>query len=291
MNFYVSPHKDHQSSVVDARKTLKALREEWSTCTRCDLGVRREEVSGEFVFGEGTRRGIMFIGDGPDKVDEEEGHPFVGKSGEVLQSAISNLGITNYWITNCVSCRSCAQAYTSEGQPITSKARGSQERLPVIRDQPPLPSQSAACLARLHEEIYLVDPILIVALGSEAASILRGKPVSLSKDRGNTEMISVPGAWHVPVLTEKKKVWGRKVHGEWAMPTTANMVRYLMLLTLHPAYDVLRSHGDQRPGNPVQRFVEDMKKAVGIYDRYMTEVYGDSYVHVERKLHVEDMEI
>lgn len=230
----------------------------------------------------------MFIGEGPGTAEEMQGAPFVGLSGKLLRQVIERLGLTNYFIANCVACRSCAQAYNSEGQPIMRKNRATGSMEPLIKDQAPNPQQIAACLPRLHELIYLVDPIIIVALGGEAAKTLRGKAISITSERGQTEAISIPGAWNIPVLTEKRKVWLRKVKGEMVMPTTQNSVRYLMLPTIHPAY-VLRYAGDKRPGNPTQRFVEDIKKAVAVYDRYMLEVHGVQYA--ERELDPTDVEI
>lgn len=229
----------------------------------------------------------MFIGEGPGRVEEEMGRPFVGPSGKVLRRVIDRLGIQDYYITNCVACRSCAQAYNSEGQAITRKNRRTGELEPLIVDQAPNPSQIQACLPRLHELIYLVDPVIIVALGAEAAKTLRGRSVSILSERGNTEAIRIPGAWFKPRLTEKKKVWVRKIRGEVIMPTEQNEVRYLMIPTIHPAY-VLRFHSDRRKGNPLETFVEDVKKAVAIYDRYMLEVHGVQ--HAERELSTQDLE-
>ena len=219
----------------DARKSLDVLHDEWVNCTRCELGVRRHDVDGQFVFGEGRRRGIMFIGEGPGRVEEEEGRPFVGPSGKILRKVIGQLGITDYYISNCVACRSCGQAYNSEGQPIERMNRRTKKVEPVITDQTPFPLYIKACLPRLYEQIYLVDPTIIVALGGEAASTLRGKPVKITSERGTTEAISIPGSWNVPVLTEKKRMWAHKVRGKFVMPTMQNQVQYLMLPTIHPA--------------------------------------------------------
>jgi uracil-DNA glycosylase len=272
----------------NARKTLEVLHDEWEGCTKCELGVRRKDVDGAFVFGEGERRGIMFIGEGPGRVEEEQGQPFVGPSGKILRKVIETLGITDYFIGNCVACRSCGPAYNSEGEMIMRKNRATQEMEPLIRDQAPTPLHIKECLPRLYEQIYLVDPVLIVALGAEAASALRGKPVKITSERGTTEAITIPGAWNVPVLTEKRKVWRRKVRGEIVMPTAQNQVRYLMMPTIHPAY-VLRFHGDRRQGNPLSTFVEDIKKAVSIYNRYMLEVHGIQ--RAERELDPLELEL
>lgn len=262
---------DQDNQAPDYRKTLPILREEWEDCEKCNLGVERKQADGAFVFGEGTPGGIMFIGESPGAVEEQEGHPFVGPAGQVLRNTIQQLGITNYWITNLVTCRSCVQAISSEGQPIFRTDRKTKERYPLIVDQVPNPMQTASCMPRLLEEIYLVDPVLIVALGAEAAkALIRG---NTAPTRGATTPIYVPGAWRVAALTLKKRKWLRKVKGDWVRPTNQNMVGYSMLPTWHPAY-LLRNHSDKRPGNPVDEYMAHMKKAVAIYDEYMNEVHG-----------------
>ena len=249
------------------------LREEWEDCTKCALGERREAVSGGFVFGEGIERGIMFIGEGPGKDEENHGRPFVGKSGQLLRSAIAKLGLDRYYLSNTVACRSCGQAHDSEGNPMYWKDRRTGASVPRIVDQAPFPVQAAACAPRLYEEIYLVDPMLIVALGGGAATALARKSVSILENSGVTRTITIPGAGRRPVLTEKRKLWARKVRGEMVTPVEQTPVEYLMMPIVHPAY-VLRKQADVRAGNPLQVFVESMKKAAYIYDRYMHEVYG-----------------
>lgn len=274
--------------MADARKSLDVLCDEWSDCVECDLGIRRRLVNGRFVFGEGQREGIMFIGEGPGATEENEGRPFVGESGrKVLRKVLTKMQFTNYYIANCVACRSAGPAYNSEGQPIV-RVNKNGESVPFITDKNPSPAQIKACLPRLYEQIYLVDPVLIVALGVEAASTLKGKPVQITKEHGKTQPIEIPGAWHIPVVTEKKQQWFRKVHGQWMSPTELNTVKYLMIPMLHPAY-VLRNHADRRPGNALSLFLKDMAKAISTYNRYQLEVYGIR-AQQELELREEDIE-
>ena len=259
--------------MADARKTLGQLREEWENCEKCELGIRRKSIDGEFVFGVGKRRGILFVGEGPGVNEEKKGIPFIGKSGQLLRKVITKLGLVDYYITNIVACRSCAQEYDGDGNPRTYTDRRTGEVLPKIKDEAPTPIQVEACSPRLHEEIYLVDPVIIIALGGEAAKGLTGRPVPIAKNRGNVEKIFIPGAWSVPVRTEKKKAWARSIKGEIHLPVARNLVEYLMLPTWHPSY-VHRMISDERRDNPLQTFVEDIKKAAAIYDRYMLETYG-----------------
>lgn len=258
----------------DYRKSLSTLETEWSSCTKCELGVRRAEVGGSFVFGEGSPRGIMFIGEGPGKDEEQLGRPFIGRSGQVLRSLIKKVGITRHYISNVVACRACGQTYDTEGNPRFWKDRKTGAQVPVIKDQAPTPAQMQACLPRLYQEIYSVDPVLIVALGGPAADTLTRGSVGILAESGATRAITIPGAGFVPNLTEKRKVWARKVQGELIKPVDQNKVEYLLLPLVHPAY-VLRKRKDERHGSPVEIFLEGLKKAADIYDRYMFEVYGD----------------
>lgn len=260
--------------MADYRRSLNILREEWESCTKCDLGEQRVDVNGKFVFGEGVgARGIMFIGEGPGQTEEEIGRPFVGPSGEILRDAIEALHITNYYITNVVACRSCAQGIGSDGQPLFRTNRTTGIQTPWIKDQPPTNPQMLACTPRLLEEIYLVDPYLIVALGSEASKALLGSAFSsITKDHGNAKEMLVPGAWFVPALTAKKKAWLRKIKGQYIMPTLRHQVRYWVMPTFHPSF-VLRNHADQRVGNVLDLFMQDLKKARSTYNRYMLEVH------------------
>jgi len=274
--------------LADFRYSLQTVKDAWEGCTNCELGVRRKDVGGRFVFGEGAPRGIMFIGEGPGEHEEAEGRPFIGQSGMILRQVIDKLELNGCcYITNVVSCRSCSQAYNGEGQPVMRYDRTTKTRVPFIKDDAPTPLQMATCLPRLYEEIYLVDPVLIVTLGAEAAkAIISERSFSVVGERGKTREINIPGAWHAPALTDKKKAWVRKVRGDVVMPTNLRRVRYLMLPTLHPAY-VLRRQADQSYKNPLDMFLLDMKQAARIYDNYLEKSFGVD--HKEREVTINDL--
>lgn len=259
----------------DVRKSLPQLQAEWAACTRCDLGVRRLEVGGKFVFGEGTPRGVLFVGEGPGVEEEVNGRPFVGASGKLLRDVLAKIGLQEHYITNLVACRSCSLALDGNGDPIV-RTRGfgkNARREPLYRDEPPTTPQWRACLARLHEEIYLVDPVLIVGLGNTASTALRATHTTITKDRGESFQIPIPGAAYVPALTEKKQEWARRRGGVTELPVRQNEVRYLFLPTFHPAY-VLRKIADRGPDSPFRQFVADLRKAATIYERYMEYAFG-----------------
>ncbi len=253
--------------VPDIRKTLPVLRQQWEQCRNCELGQRRASVNGAFVFGEGMPGRIMLIGEGPGKDEEKEGRPFVGKSGQLLREVLATLDMSSLvYITNIVCCRSCAQDYDNEGKP-----KFYDNNAPIIKDQTPLPVQVQACSDRLYEEIYLVDPALIVTLGGASAEAMLHRSITVTSECGNTYVAQVPGASRAASITDKKKVWRRKVRGEWVQPTTQNMVEYQLLVNLHPAY-VARYIEDRRPGAPMEQFYRTLETARNIYNKYLEEL-------------------
>jgi uracil-DNA glycosylase len=258
----------------DARKTLDVLRGEWESCTKCPLGVQRDAYGGSFVFGEGRRRGIMIIGEGPGVEEDREGRPFIGKSGELLRRILEGFSFQDYYLTNLVTCRSCEHKLDENNQPMFRNQRGRKgPQVPWLIDTPPKPSEWGQCIARLYEEIYLVDPVLIVSVGGTAAEALMGKPVTITKIHGTPVEISVPGAGYDAVLTEKKKEWYHKVRGEVVAPVRQSEVKYLLVPTLHPAY-VLRKLADKDPVNsPFRLLAEDIRRAIKIYEEYIRIVF------------------
>lgn len=259
--------------MLDARRSLKQLNQEWSKCRACDLGLRREATGGQFVAGEGTRRGVMFIGEGPGENEEAEGRPFIGRSGIVLRKFIEKLGLQEYYITNVVTCRSCSPFLDAQGSPRFRRNRGGGPPLPMLKDEAPLPTHVASCLPRVHEEIYLVDPVIIVTLGGTATEAILNHPVTITRDRGQTEHCYIPGASFRPVLTEKKGAWARKIHGQLEMPVEQNEVMYEVMPTLHPAF-ALRKKADMGVDSPMRLLFKDVRFAVKIYEQYMLDAFG-----------------
>lgn len=255
----------------DYRKSLNDLHGEWIGCTRCPLHEHRETVNGNVVFGEGKPRGIVLVGEGPGKTEEAEGRPFIGRSGKFLREVLQRLGMEDYYLTNTVLCRSCAPRLDKDGDPMLRRRYGTNIYEPIYEDQPPLKPHKEACSPRLHEEIYLVDPVLIVALGKPAAETMFGRPVKISKEHGVAEEVMIPGAARVPALTPKGR-WARKVKGQLVRPSEQNKVRYLCIPTFHPAY-VLRKLHDEKE-RAFDHFVSDLKAMVRTYNRYMLEVHG-----------------
>jgi DNA polymerase len=254
----------------DARKTLKQLRGEWDSCIKCSLGHSRIERGGSFVFGYGMLNAIMLIGEGPGFEEEKNGIPFSGKSGTLLHKVLKLIGLTDFYISNLVTCRSCSQQLDEDGAPRMRMNYVTKLPELAFKDEPPTPPQYNACLPRLCEEIYLVDPIVIVGLGGSVCEALTGGHVTITRQRGETVQIEIPGASFVPDLTERKEAWLRR---DGSTPIVQNTVRYHFIQTLHPAY-VIRKLADRGEDSPLRYFVADLKKALKTYEAYRETVYG-----------------
>lgn len=261
----------------DYTKTLDMLNTEWEDCTRCALGKQRDSMNALQAFGEGEPGGIMFISGGPGEPESIKGRPFVGPSGsDILKPVIDALGIFDIsFITNLVVCRSCSQMHDGQGQPMFERENG--VVVPRWRDEDPNAQWIVPCMPRLIEEIYLVDPVLIVALGRPAAETLRGKPVAITRDRGTVEEITIPGATLDMVLTEKKQVWARKLNDDGTFQTVSEQskVKYLMMPTFNPTF-IARNVDDTRPApeGPFQTFAADVRMAAKIFERFNYEITG-----------------
>ena len=123
--------------------TWEALREECLQCRGCALADTRTNV----VFGDGaTDAEILLVGEGPGQHEHEQGIPFVGRAGQLLDDMleISGLDRTKVYITNTVKCRP-----------------------PQNRD--PLNVEQEACLGWLRSQTALLRPKIIVCLGRIAA--------------------------------------------------------------------------------------------------------------------------
>jgi len=129
-------------------------------CSLCQLSKGRRNV----VFGEGNLKAdLMFVGEGPGAVEDEMGRPFVGRSGELLTKIIETtleLKREDLYIANIVKCRP-----------------------PMNRT--PNEDEAKTCLPYLLKQIELIDPKIIVTLGSTAYKYLTGDmDTPISKIRG-----------------------------------------------------------------------------------------------------------
>ncbi len=138
--------------------TLAEIRAELGECTRCGLHATRQRI----VFGEGPEKArIMVIGEAPGREEDETGRPFVGPSGELLTRMLAAIGLTRneVFITSVVKCR-------------------------PPRNRAPEQAEIAACTPFLLDQIRVIAPEFILALGLVAASTLIGRKAPIRSFRG-----------------------------------------------------------------------------------------------------------
>jgi DNA polymerase len=148
-----------------AAALLKTVAKEAASCTLCPLYRNATQT----VFGEGAAQAkIMLVGEQPGDQEDLAGHPFVGPAGKVLDRAMAEAGLDRKktWLTNAV-------------KHFKNEPRG-KKRL----HKRPNRYEVEVCRIWLRQEISLVKPQLILALGVTAAVALAGRPVVLSRERG-----------------------------------------------------------------------------------------------------------
>jgi uracil-DNA glycosylase family protein len=158
------------------RLSLPALRDAATVCHGCDLWRTATQV----VFGEGRKAAdVMFVGEQPGDQEDQQGKPFVGPAGRLLDKALEEAGIdrTHVYVTNAVK--------HFKWQP-----RG-KRRI----HQKPNWAEMTACKPWLEAELAVVQPRVLVALGATAAQVLLGKLFRVTKQRG--EPVDSPLAEHV----------------------------------------------------------------------------------------------
>lgn len=137
---------------------LKGLEAEVSKCRRCGLWRTRTRT----VFGSGPPQPrLMLVGEAPGSQEDREGLPFVGAAGKLLTSLLLSAGLRReeVYITNVVKCRPPG-------------------------NRTPLPEETDACRPYLEEQVRILEPRLVVALGRVAASVLLGRPVVMAREHG-----------------------------------------------------------------------------------------------------------
>ena len=143
----------------DKAAAMEGIRRFIGDCTRCPLayGGRRT-----IVFGDGDPNArLMFVGEGPGADEDAQGLPFVGKSGQLLNNMIAAMGLKReqVYIANIVKCR-----------PPGNRA--------------PEPVEANTCTQFLVQQMDVVQPEFVVALGATAATYLLGVRQSLASLRG-----------------------------------------------------------------------------------------------------------
>jgi uracil-DNA glycosylase len=152
---------------VDPTTALAAYAAEWSACTRCRLAESRTQV----VFGTGDPNAdLMFVGEAPGFHEDQQGFPFVGQAGKLLDRLLAGIGLSRdrVYIANVLKCRP-----------------------PGNRD--PLPDEIEACEPHLFRQIALIEPRVVATLGNFATKLLTGKPHGITRVHGAPQEATVGG--------------------------------------------------------------------------------------------------
>lgn len=169
-------------------EALAALRTDMADCNLCSLGKTRKNL----VFGVGNPYAkLVFVGEAPGADEDEQGLPFVGRAGQLLTKIIEAMGLkrNEVYICNILKCR-------------------------PPQNRNPLPNEIAVCEPYLKQQLKILSPQIICALGTFAAKALLKTEVPISILRGrfhSYEGIKLMPTYHPAYLlrnpSAKKTVW------------------------------------------------------------------------------------
>ena len=157
-----SPEREQSAS--ERREALKEVFVQARSCMRCaELAATRKNV----VFGAGNADAdLMFIGEAPGASEDEQGVPFVGRAGKLLEQLLGEIGLarSEVFIANTLKCRP-----------------------PGNRD--PLPIELDNCHEYLLRQVELIQPTVICTLGNFSTKLLRGDPTGITRLHGQPEVL------------------------------------------------------------------------------------------------------
>jgi len=153
-----------EQSPSERREALKQVLVRARACVRCpELAATRKTV----VFGAGNADAeLMFVGEAPGASEDEQGVPFVGRAGKLLEKLLEEIGQqrTDVFIANVLKCRP-----------------------PGNRD--PLPIEIENCQEYLLRQVELIQPTVICTLGNFSTKLLRGDPTGITRLHGQPEVL------------------------------------------------------------------------------------------------------
>jgi len=151
----------------DVVAALDALRVEVEACTLCGLHATRTRG----VPGDGDPGAdLMFVGEAPGYHEDQQGRPFVGQAGKLLDQLLAGIGLTReqVFIANVLKCRP-----------------------PNNRD--PRPEEIAACRPYLWRQVALIKPKVICTLGNFATKLLTGDQTGITRVHGRPQVTEIEG--------------------------------------------------------------------------------------------------
>jgi DNA polymerase len=182
------PVSETVNPAQDADAIWQQLERNVAACTKCELHKSRTQT----VFGVGNRNAdLLIIGEAPGRDEDLQGEPFVGRAGQLLNAMLAAIGMQRQqvYIANILKCRP-----------------------PNNRD--PGPEEAAACNPWLQQQIEMIQPAVILALGRVAAHNLLDTDQSLASLRNRQHdyagiplIVSYHPAYLLRKPVEKRKSW------------------------------------------------------------------------------------
>jgi uracil-DNA glycosylase family 4 len=150
---------------VERAAALREYADQTASCTRCTLAKGRTQV----VFGSGNPDAeLMFVGEAPGFHEDQQGVPFVGQAGKLLEKLLEGIGMSraDVMVVNVLKCRP-----------------------PGNRD--PLPEEIDACEPHLFRQIELIQPTMVATLGNFATKLLSGRPAGITRVHGYEQEVTL----------------------------------------------------------------------------------------------------
>lgn len=192
-----TPETTAPSSQGNREAAMAALREKVLACVKCPHLVKARKT---VVFGVGTIYAeLMFVGEAPGADEDAQGEPFVGAAGQLLTKIIQAMGLSReqVFIGNILKCRPDTPGQSSGNRKPTTE-------------------EMQTCLPWLLQQIEIIQPKVLVALGATAVEGLLGKTIGITKLRGNWQSfrgIPLMPTYHPAYLLRnqslaiKREVW------------------------------------------------------------------------------------
>ena len=178
----------NKPTIENTNSFLENLKSKILNVNNCDLKKNAKQI----VFSDGNfNSSVMIVGEGPGQKEDELGKPFVGDAGQLLNKMLNSINIKreSIYITNVVNYR-------------------------PPNNRKPEPAEINRYSEFLREHISIIDPKILILMGSTAMEALFGSKIKISKERG---------AWKELIINNKT---------------------YLTMITFHPAY--LLRQADQK---------------------------------------------
>lgn len=244
---------------------LGQIYEAFRNCTACGLHKFRQQI----VFGQGVvNPKVVVLGEGPWKEEDRLGVPFIGPSGtrlfEILAEACPREDVVEAMKAYRTAHKTLhANNDTAQRRPLMTRVEEAKQhvRALLLQDiyllnavmcpptkvdpegkKPPEPrdpdvDEMKACRGRLMEQLYLLDPAIIIAAGGTAVRALTGRPTGITRTRGQLMDINIPGRY--------------------------GPVHYLVMPIFHPSY-LLKVDQQCEEGGKTQQTYKDIARALSI---------------------------